>query len=393
MKNIILGITASIAAYKAAELTRLLKQQGAEVQIVMTEHAQAFITPLTLQALSGKPVLCHWSAAETDAGMDHIALARWADAIICAPASADFVARLAHGMADDLLSTLCLATSAPVIVAPAMNPQMWANPATQSNVQTLKQRGIKFLGPAMGDHACGEEGLGRMEEPINILQAILVQQIKSLAGQRILITAGPTQEALDPVRYLTNHSSGKMGFALAEAALAAGADVTLITGPVALTCNASIKRIDVVSAEDMLNAVMQCIPSASIFISAAAVADYQPKEIANNKLKKSDEKFKLDLVRTPDILHAVANLKIRPFTVGFALETENLLENAKKKLHEKKLDMLIANQTGAATGFNKDTNAATLLLPNSPAEEFPVMTKALLAQQLINRIAQQIAMR
>lgn len=393
MSHIILGITASIAAYKAAELTRLLKQHGADVQIVMTEHAQAFITPLTLHALSGNPVLSHWSAAETDAGMDHIALARWADSIICAPASADFIARLAHGMADDLLTTLCLATAAPIIVVPAMNPHMWANPATQSNVQLLIQRGIKILGPIAGEHACGEEGLGRMVEPLNILQAVLTPTEKWLAGQHVLITAGPTQEALDPIRYLTNHSSGKMGFALAEAALAAGAEVTLITGPVNLTCHAAIKRIDVTRAEEMLDAVMAHIADTSIFIGAAAVADYQPKQTANNKLKRNTAQFTLELIPTPDILATVAKLPNRPFTVGFALETENLAENAQQKLQKKKVDLLIANSTGTETGFNANTNSAVLFSANGPEVTFPLMQKTLLAQQLIMHIAQQMGLR
>jgi phosphopantothenoylcysteine decarboxylase/phosphopantothenate--cysteine ligase len=393
MKNIILGISGSIAAYKSAELVRQLKQQGAEVRVVMTEHAQAFITPLTLQALSGNAVLSSWSAAETDAGMDHIALARWADVVICAPASANFIARLVHGMADDLLTTLCLATSAPVIIAPAMNPHMWAHIATQTNIKLLQQRGVKILGPAVGDHACGDEGLGRMLEPSQIAQEVLSPVNSALTGQRILITAGPTHEALDPVRYLTNHSSGKMGFALAEAALAAGADVTLITGPVALTCNPKIKRVNVVSAQDMLNAVMASIPQTTIFISAAAVADYQSHEIAAHKLKKSTTELQLDLVRTPDILQAVAQLKNKPFTIGFALETENLLENAQKKLREKKLDMIIANQTGNTTGFNADTNAVNILYANGQQEEMSLMTKNLLAQELMSRISAQLSTR
>lgn len=386
--NIILGISGSIAAYKAAELVRLLTQQNAHVQVVMTEHAQAFITPLTLQALSGNAVLSKWSAAETESGMDHIALARWADIILCAPASADLLARLAHGMADDLLTTLCLATSAPVILAPAMNPHMWSHAATQANVALLQQRGVKILGPDTGQHACGDEGLGRMLQPEAITQALFANQ--TLTGQKVVITAGPTQEALDPVRYLTNHSSGKMGFALAEAALAAGAEVTLITGPVALCSDPKIKRIDVISAEDMLTAVLNVIENASLFISAAAVADYQCKNIADHKLKKSTAALQLELIRTPDILQAVADLKNRPFTVGFALETENLVKNAQKKLAEKKLDMIIANQTSPVTGFNADTNAVKVLYADGQQEEFALASKNLLAQQLISCISAQL---
>ena len=392
MKNIIVGVTGSIAAYKAAELIRGLRQKGANVQVVMTEHAQSFITPLTLQALSGKPVLSHWSAAETQEGMDHIALARWADAIICAPASANFLSRLLQGAADDLLTTLCLATSATIFVAPAMNPHMWENPATQNNMAELQQRGIQILGPAAGEHACGEEGLGRMLEPQAIIEHIFSAAPLSLAGHRVLITAGPTQEAIDPVRYISNRSSGKMGFALAEAAYRAGAEVIVISGPVALELNPDIARVNVISAAQMHEEVLQQVAKATIFIAAAAVADYQVRDIASNKIKKTDT-LSIELMRTPDILNAVSQLTRRPFIVGFALETENLHTHAEQKLQQKKLDMIVGNQTSEHTGFNTDTNAVIIIHADKQVEEVPLMSKTLLAQHLIARIAEQVSSR
>ncbi len=386
MKKIIVGVTGSIAAYKSAEFVRALRQRDIEVQVVMTEHAKSFITPLTLQALSGKPVLSEWCAAETQEGMDHIALARWADAIVCVPASADFIARLTHGLANDLLTTLCLATTAPIYIAPAMNPNMWSHAATQDNVALLKKRHVQFIGPACGEHACGEEGLGRMVETSDIINALFSNN--SLAGQHVLITAGPTQEAIDPVRYISNRSSGKMGFALAEAAYRAGAKVTVITGPVSLSLSKDIQRIDVISANDMLNAVLHHSPTSTIFISAAAVGDYQAEQMSDQKIKKLTNTLSLSLIPTPDILKTLAQQN-HLFTVGFALETQDLMANAEKKLKSKNIDMIIANELSENTGFNADTNAVKVLFSDGKKEEFPLMSKSELAQQLILRIAAQ----
>ncbi|MGC8733402.1 MAG: bifunctional phosphopantothenoylcysteine decarboxylase/phosphopantothenate--cysteine ligase CoaBC, partial [Halothiobacillaceae bacterium] len=337
-KHILLGLSGGIAAYKACDLVRRLRDAGAEVRVVMTEGATHFVTPLTLQALSGYPVRTSvWDEA-AEAAMGHIELARWADAILIAPASADVLARLAAGMADDLLTTLCLATEVPLLLAPAMNRVMWANPATQANVQTLTARGAILLGPAAGAQACGETGEGRMLEPVELV-ARLVEHLTppqhGLAGKRVVITAGPTREALDPVRFISNRSSGRMGYALAEAAQATGAEVVLISGPTALPTPKGVARIDVETALQMRNAVMAQMPC-DIFIGTAAVADYRPLEAAPEKIKKGAEQLTLTLVKNPDIVSEVAALPERPFVVGFAAETEHVLEHARDKLVRKK---------------------------------------------------------
>jgi len=356
-KRILLGVTGGIAAYKSAELVRRLREQGAEVRVVMTRGACEFITPLTMQALSGREVHTELLDHTAEAGMGHIELARWCDVILVAPASANFIARLAHGMADDLLSTLCLATTAPVVIAPAMNQQMWMNNATQENIATLGQREIRIVGPAEGSQACGEIGPGRMLEAEQlILETSQLFSTGLLAELRIVVTAGPTREAIDPVRYITNHSSGQMGYAVARAAAEAGADVTLVSGPVSIEPPRQVRYISVETAGQMRDAVMSDIITSDIFVAAAAVADYRCADIAGQKIKKKSEDLQLLLQKNPDILAEVASLPQGPFTVGFAAETENLLDNARIKLQNKKLDMIAANQVGEGLGFNADEN-------------------------------------
>jgi phosphopantothenoylcysteine decarboxylase/phosphopantothenate--cysteine ligase len=360
-KRILLGVTGGIAAYKSAELVRRLREQGAEVRVVMTRGACEFITPLTMQALSGREVhtelLDHAAESGQGGGMGHIELARWSDVVLVAPASANFIARLAHGLADDLLSTLCLATTAPVVVAPAMNQQMWMNIATQENIATLGQREIKIVGPAEGSQACGEIGPGRMLEPEQlVLETSQLFSTGILADLKIVVTAGPTREAIDPVRYITNHSSGQMGYAVARAAAEAGADVTLVSGPVSIEPPRQVRHISVETAGQMRDAVMSDIITSDIFVAAAAVADYRCADIAEQKIKKKSEDLQLLLQKNPDILAEVASLPQGPFTVGFAAETENLLDNARSKLQNKKLDMIAANQVGEGLGFNTDEN-------------------------------------
>jgi len=360
-KRILLGVTGGIAAYKSAELVRRLRELGAEVRVVMTRGACEFITPLTMQALSGQKVhtelLDHVAESGRGGGMGHIELARWSDVVLVAPASANFIARLAHGMADDLLSTLCLATTAPVVIAPAMNQQMWINIATQENIATLGQREIKILGPAEGSQACGEIGPGRMLEPEQlILEASQLFSTGLLADLKIVVTAGPTREAIDPVRYITNHSSGRMGYAVARAAAEAGANVTLISGPVNIEPPHQVRHISVDTADQMRDVVMSDIIESDIFVAAAAVADYCCAEVAEQKIKKKSGDLSLLLRKNPDILAEVASLPHAPFTVGFAAETENLLDNARMKLQNKKLDMIAANQVGEGLGFNVDEN-------------------------------------
>lgn len=390
-KKILLGVTGGIAAYKSAELIRQLRKEGAEVKVVMTTAATAFITPLTLQALSGNFVHTEMLSAETEAAMDHIALARWADIVLVAPASADFIARITYGHANDLLATLCLVTTAPIILAPAMNQQMWLNSITQHNVQQLLMRGIQIMGPAKGLQACGEEGPGRMLEPEEIVFQIMQQmkQKNTLANCHILITAGPTREAIDPVRYISNRSSGKMGYALAQAAVEAGAKVTLVSGPTALTAPLKVDCVNVITAEEMYNAVMKYVDECDAFISAAAVADYCVKEIAEQKIKKNQDDLILNLSRTPDILSAVAAKANRPVVVGFAAETENLLENAQKKLQDKKLDMIIANEVGMHKGFDVDENAVTIISANNQSVSISSSLKIDLARKIINLITKK----
>lgn len=386
-KRILLGVTGGIAAYKSAELTRRLRAEGAEVKVVMTPAAQAFITPLTLQALSGHPVHVELLDHDTEAAMSHIALARWADRIVAAPASANFIARLSHGLADDLLSTLCLASAAPLLLAPAMNQQMWLNSATQENVRRLQTRGAVLLGPAAGSQACGETGPGRMAEPDEIVRA-LGDSFSScrLAGLRVLVTAGPTREFIDPVRYLSNCSSGRMGYAIARAAVEAGAEALLVSGPVALAPPERAQLVEVVSAEQMREAVLAALATCDIFISAAAVADYRSAETAPRKLKKSAARPRLQLEKTPDILLEAASQKEPPFTVGFAAETENLAANAKQKLAAKKLDMIAANQVGDGCGFESEFNALEVHWAGG-SQRLELAPKEKLARQLVELIA------
>lgn len=386
-KRILLGVTGGIAAYKSAELTRQLRAEGAEVKVVMTPAAQAFITPLTLQALSDNPVHVELLDHESEAAMSHIALARWADRIVAAPASANFIARLSHGLADDLLSTLCLASAAPLLLAPAMNQQMWLNSATQENVRRLQARGAVLLGPVAGSQACGETGPGRMAEPEEIVRA-LGDSFSSgqLAGLRVLVTAGPTREFIDPVRYLSNCSSGKMGYAIAQAAVEAGAEALLVSGPVALAPPERVQLVEVVSAEQMRDAVLAALASFDIFISAAAVADYRSVDTATRKLKKRAARPRLQLEKTPDILLEAASLKESPFTVGFAAETENLAANAKQKLADKKLDMIAANQVGDGFGFDSEFNALEVHWRGG-SQRLELAAKEKLARQLVELIA------
>lgn len=389
-RNIVLGVSGGIAAYKSAELIRQLKTRGADVRVVMTRGAREFITPLTLQALSGHPVHGELLDPEAELGMGHIELARWADLLLVAPATADLLARLAQGRADDLLTTVALATPAPQLLAPAMNQQMWRSAATQANIQVLRDRGIRLIGPAAGEQACGDVGPGRMEEPASIAAA--AEELFAsglLAGKRVVITAGPTREALDPVRYISNHSSGRMGFALARAAVEAGAATTLISGPVNLQTPDHVQRIDVTSAEDMLQASLDQLPHCDIFIACAAVADYRPASIAGDKIKKSSEAMSLELVRNPDIVASVAAHPQRPFTVGFAAETRDLLGYARDKLQRKGLDMIVANDVSAeGIGFNSDENAVTVLWGEGE-QSLPRSGKQQIARDIIELVARR----
>jgi phosphopantothenoylcysteine decarboxylase/phosphopantothenate--cysteine ligase len=361
--RILVGVTGGIAAYKSPELVRRLKERGADVRVVLTEAATEFITPLTLQAVSGHPVFRHLLDADAESGMGHIELARWAEMIVVAPATANFMAKFAHGMADDMLSALVLASNATLVVAPAMNQQMWQSPATRDNLQVLRSRGVRIIGPGDGDQACGETGPGRMTEPEMIAQQLLGDMApRLLAGKKVVITAGPTWEAIDPVRGITNHSSGKMGFAIADAASDFGAEVVMVCGPVSLETPGGIDRIDVQSARQMYNHVFAHMENCDIFIGVAAVADYRPVDIAEQKIKKYDDEMTITLVKNPDILSQVAAQKNRPFTVGFAAETENLVENARKKLHSKQVDLIVANDvSGEQSAFGNDSNAVTLV--------------------------------
>jgi phosphopantothenoylcysteine decarboxylase/phosphopantothenate--cysteine ligase len=386
-KRILLGVTGGIAAYKSADTVRRLREAGAEVRVVMTAGAAEFITALTLQAVSGHPVYQHLLDTDAEAGMGHIELARWADAVLVAPASANFMARLAQGRADDLLSAVCLATESPVAVAPAMNQQMWNNSATQANLATLKKNGIRIFGPAEGSQACGEVGPGRMLEPAELVTLMAdLFTAGELDGLRVVVTAGPTWEAIDPVRGLTNRSSGKMGYAVAQAAMEAGANVMLISGPTALPDPERVHTVRVESAQEMHDAVHAQIADADIFIGVAAVADYRPARTVGEKIKKTEAKMTFELERTPDILASVAALKPAPFTVGFAAETENLEQHARQKLEAKKLDLVAANRVGADLGFGTDENSLLLVEPGA-VTELPMQPKAKLARALIRHIA------
>jgi|TARA_B110000908_G_scaffold24512_1_gene28090 phosphopantothenoylcysteine decarboxylase/phosphopantothenate--cysteine ligase len=388
-KQILVGVTGGIAAYKAAELIRRLQDHGATVRVIMTKAAQAFITPLTLQALSGNPVHCDLLDSEAEAAMGHIELARWADLVLIAPASADFMARLATGQADDLLATVCLATNASIAIAPSMNQGMWRDQSTQQNLQTLISKQVLVFGPGDGSQACGDIGPGRMMEPEQLaVEASSVFKIGSLDGVKIVITAGPTREAIDPVRYISNHSSGKMGFALAQAAMDAGASVTLITGPVSLQTPERITRIDVNSAAEMHQAVIETLPVCDIFIGSAAVADYRPTSIADQKIKKSTATMTIELIRNPDIIADVSNHPQRPFTIGFAAETQDVESYARGKLEKKKLDLIIANDvSNTAIGFNSDDNAVSVIW-NDGEVSLPMTSKQQLGRRLIEEISQ-----
>lgn len=392
-KNILLGVSAGIAAYKACELVRRLREAGAQVRVVMTPNATRFVTPLTLQALSGHPVRTSLWDEGHEAAMGHIELARWADCILIAPASAGLLARLASGMADDLLTTLCLASKAPLLLAPAMNHVMWAHPATQANVGTLLKWGAHMLGPDAGAQACGEVGEGRMLAPEMIVQqltaALFSTNVGGLAGQRVIITAGATREAIDPVRFISNRSSGRMGYAVAEAARDAGGKVVLISGNTALPVPQGVTLIKVESALDMHAAVFKSMPC-DIFIGTAAVADYRPAHMAAHKIKKNADSLSLQLVKNPDILRDVASHSPRPFTVGFAAETENLIEHARAKLVGKKLDMIAANAVGENLAFDQEDNALTVLYDHEQVT-LPRANKRELAQKLIQLIAQRLA--
>ncbi|MCL7750559.1 bifunctional phosphopantothenoylcysteine decarboxylase/phosphopantothenate--cysteine ligase CoaBC [Guyparkeria hydrothermalis] len=363
-QRILVGVSGGIAAYKAVALVRRLVEAGAEVRVVMTEAATRFVTPLTFQAVSGHPVRTTLLDAEAESGMDHIALARWADAVVIAPASADLMARLAAGMADDLLTTLCLATEAPVQLAPAMNRQMWAHPATRANRDTLLARGVTLLGPAAGAQACGETGEGRMLEPEaiagGILEALPRQGGRDLAGQRVVVTAAGTREPIDPVRFIANRSSGRMGFAIAAEAARRGATVTLIAGPSTLATPSGVTRVDVETAADM-QAAVEAIESMDIFVGAAAVADYRVAAPADHKLKKDGEPLRLELVPNPDIIRGVAARADRPFVIGFAAETEHVREHAATKRVAKGMDLICANEVGEGRGFDRPDNALLLL--------------------------------
>lgn len=385
-KRIVLGITGGIAAYKSAELVRRLRDRGAEVRVVMTPAAAEFITPLTLQALSGNPVHTDLLDHAAEAAMGHIELARWADAVVIAPATANFIARLSNGLADDLLSTLCLATNAPLLVAPAMNRQMWQNPATQENIARLQARGVTLLGPASGAQACGETGPGRLIDPEELVQAIVsAGRTNRLAGVSVLVSAGPTREFIDPVRYISNRSSGRMGYAMAKAAEEAGATVTLVSGPVSLTPPARVRVIDITSSGQMHSEILAAAATCDIFISSAAVADYRTREAAPNKMKKKDTDPVLRLEKTPDILAEVATLPNAPFTVGFAAETENLADNAKQKLKSKNLDMIAANRVGDGLGFDVEENALEVFWPGG-TQSLGTAPKENLARQLMEII-------
>ncbi|ULU26032.1 bifunctional phosphopantothenoylcysteine decarboxylase/phosphopantothenate--cysteine ligase CoaBC [Dyella terrae] len=390
-RRILLGVSGGIAAYKSCELVRRLRDLGAEVRVMMTENAAHFVSATTFQALSGQPVRTSLWDAEAEAAMGHIELARWAERILIAPASADLIARLAHGMANDLLTTVCLASAAPLYVAPAMNQQMWAHPAVQANVDTLRQRGVHLLGPASGDQACGDIGSGRMLEPLELREAIVASfGAQVLRGLKVVVSAGPTYEDIDPVRFIGNRSSGRMGFAVAEAAAQVGADVTLVAGPVSMATPPGItRRIDVRSAEQMRDAVVAATAGADIYIAAAAVGDYRPAEVADHKLKKRDgAPLELHLAENPDILATLAAQTVRPFLVGFAAETHDVERYAQDKLKRKGLDMIAANQVGGGLGFEAADNALTLYGPEG-AIELPRASKTELARQLVAKVAER----
>ncbi len=390
--NVVLGISGGIAAYKTPDLVRRLRERGAEVQIVMTKSAEEFVTETALQAVSGRPLRSNLWDKEAEAAMSHIELARWADLVLIAPATAEVMARLVSGAAPDLLSTICLATQSPIALAPAMNQAMWRNAATQSNREVLEERGIHILGPDVGSQACGETGAGRMLKPDDIAAAVSGILARGNTGlledRRVVLTAGPTREPIDPVRYITNRSSGKMGYALARAAALQGARVTLISGPVNLPEPADVEVVRVETAEEMYKATHDAIGGADIFIAAAAVADYRPASAAAQKIKKKQTEMSIELVRCPDILASIAALDQAPFTVGFAAETDNVLAYARGKLENKMLSMIVANRVGRDCGFDSDDNTVTALWADGE-RHFPTASKIELAGRLIALIAER----
>ena len=390
-RNVLLGVSGGIAAYKSAELVRQLQERGASVRVIMTHGAQEFITPLTLQALSGNPVHTDLLDAEAEQGMGHIELARWADLLLIAPATADLIARLSSGRADDLLTTVTLATAAPVMLAPAMNQQMWRDPATTANIEIMCDRGVHLVGPAAGEQACGDIGPGRMEEPPLIADAAeKLFATGLLAGRKVVITAGPTREALDPVRYISNNSSGKMGYALAQASVDAGALTTLVSGPVNLAPPEHVRCLGVESAEQMLERCLELMPECDIFIACAAVADYRPAVVEQQKIKKGAGRVTLELTRNPDIVATVAASENRPFTVGFAAETNDVLNYAREKMRRKGLDMIVANDVSdQSIGFNSDVNEVTALWRDGE-QLLERAGKGAIARQIVELIAQQI---
>lgn len=392
-KRILLGISGGIAAYKCCELVRAYKTAGAEVRVVLTQGGAEFVTPLTLQALSGNPVHTTLLDPEAEAGMGHIELAKWADLIVIAPASADFLARLAGGLGDDLLTTLCLATDSPIALAPAMNQAMWRDERTQANVSKLEDLGMQIWGPASGEQACGDVGPGRMLEPQTLAaNTARCFATTALSGKTVVITAGPTREAIDPVRYISNHSSGKMGYALAEAAAEAGARVILISGPVSLPCPQRVRLTKIDSAEQMLAAALDQIENCDLFIAAAAVADYRPANVAEQKIKKTgdNDEMVIQLVKNPDIVATIASHPQRPFTVGFAAETQQVISYAKDKLARKKLDMIIANDVSVeGIGFNSDENAVTVVTAEAE-QTLAQASKTQLARTLIELISSKL---
>ncbi len=392
--NVVLGISGGIAAYKTPELVRRLRERGAEVQIVMTASAEEFVTETALQAVSGRPIRSNLWDKEAEASMSHIELARWADVVLIAPATAEIMARLAGGAAPDLLTTLCLATEAPIAVAPAMNHVMWMNPAVQANRDTLEERGVVIIGPDSGSQACGETGAGRMTEPDEIAAIVCSPALRGnarrelLSGMTVLVTAGPTREPIDPVRYISNRSSGKMGYAMARAAAARGARVILLSGPVSVTAPRNVEVVNVATAEEMYEAAHAHLEGVDVFIAAAAVSDYRPAAPQTQKIKKNDASLSIELVRTKDILASVAELEHGPFTVGFAAETNNVQDYALSKLANKRLDMIIANKVGEDSGFDRDDNAVNVYWPGGE-RFFPVAAKSELAGSLIELIAER----
>lgn len=387
-KKVLLGVCGGVAAYKSAYLVRELTRLGAEVKVVMTQSAQQFISPMLMQALSANEVRTDLFDTQAERAMGHIELARWADYLVIAPASANCIAKMAQGIADDLLSTLYLVAEIPVILCPAMNHSMWKHFATQANCKLLQERNVIFVGPEEGSQACGEYGLGRLSEAEQIINALRLYKVHQLlSGKKIVITAGPTREPIDPVRYLSNHSSGKMGYALAEAAAMAGAQVTLVSGPCGLEASSTIQWVKVESAQEMLDAVMQELQSGCIFIGAAAVADYYVQSPAQNKMKKTDhEELSLKLIKNPDILSRVVETGTAAFVMGFAAETTEVVHYALDKLKRKKLDMVVANQVGKDLGFNKDANQVTIITKTEQIE-LPLMHKTQLAGQIIAILA------